>query len=188
MPGSSSAIKAGEAYVELTMQDKTGNGLSRVQAGLSSFGRQIAILGAGISGASASILGPLQLAVNSASDAFETLNKFRAVFGDLADRYRDRAGGYTRVLKLGNRVGDAAPVSLVELVGAPARKGAAPASKPGDKAAKKAARSEQKTARKAEKKAAAAGKAAGDKAAAKKGGRGGRPPATRGRGASRESS
>ncbi len=44
------------------------------------------------------------------------------VFDELAERYRDRAGGYMRVLKLGNRRGDAAPVSLVELVeaGAPA--------------------------------------------------------------------
>ena len=38
------------------------------------------------------------------------------VFDELAERYRDRAGGYTRVLKLGGRRGDAAPVSLVELV------------------------------------------------------------------------
>ena len=41
------------------------------------------------------------------------------VFDELADRYRDRAGGYTRVLKLGNRVGDAAPVSIIELVDRP---------------------------------------------------------------------
>ena len=38
------------------------------------------------------------------------------VFGELANRYRDRAGGYTRVLKLRTRVGDAAPISIVELV------------------------------------------------------------------------
>jgi len=38
------------------------------------------------------------------------------VFGDLAERYRDRPGGYTRVLKLRVRVGDAAPLSLLELV------------------------------------------------------------------------
>jgi large subunit ribosomal protein L17 len=38
------------------------------------------------------------------------------VFGELAERYRARPGGYTRVLKLGQRVGDAAPVSIVELV------------------------------------------------------------------------
>jgi len=38
------------------------------------------------------------------------------VFGELADRYRERPGGYTRVIKIGHRVGDAAPVSIVELV------------------------------------------------------------------------
>jgi large subunit ribosomal protein L17 len=38
------------------------------------------------------------------------------VFDELAERYRDRPGGYTRVLKVGPRVGDAAPMSLVELV------------------------------------------------------------------------
>jgi large subunit ribosomal protein L17 len=38
------------------------------------------------------------------------------VFGELADRYRERPGGYTRVLKLRQRVGDAAPISIVELV------------------------------------------------------------------------
>src|SRR5262245_31712845 len=50
------------------------------------------------------------------------------VFGDLADRFRERPGGYTRVLKLGHRIGDAAPVSILELVeGA----GGAAAAKPG---------------------------------------------------------
>jgi large subunit ribosomal protein L17 len=38
------------------------------------------------------------------------------LFEELAERYRDRPGGYTRVLKLGARVGDAAPVSMIELV------------------------------------------------------------------------
>ena len=38
------------------------------------------------------------------------------VFGELADRYRERPGGYTRIIKVGSRVGDAAPVSIVELV------------------------------------------------------------------------
>ncbi len=38
------------------------------------------------------------------------------VFGDLAERFRARPGGYTRVLKLRTRVGDAAPISIVELV------------------------------------------------------------------------
>ena len=38
------------------------------------------------------------------------------VFDELAERFRDRPGGYTRVIKLGNRVGDAAPISIFELV------------------------------------------------------------------------
>jgi large subunit ribosomal protein L17 len=41
------------------------------------------------------------------------------VFGPLAERFRARPGGYTRVLKLGRRVGDAAPLAIVELVEAP---------------------------------------------------------------------
>jgi len=45
----------------------------------------------------------------------------KKLFDDVAPRYADRAGGYTRVVKLGIRVGDAAPVSMVELV---ERKGA----------------------------------------------------------------
>jgi large subunit ribosomal protein L17 len=38
------------------------------------------------------------------------------VFDDLANRFRERAGGYTRILKVGHRVGDAAPLSIIELV------------------------------------------------------------------------
>lgn len=38
------------------------------------------------------------------------------LFDELADRYRERPGGYTRIVKLGHRVGDAAPLSIVELV------------------------------------------------------------------------
>jgi large subunit ribosomal protein L17 len=38
------------------------------------------------------------------------------LFGEIAERYKERAGGYTRVLKAGFRYGDAAPVAVIELV------------------------------------------------------------------------
>jgi len=38
------------------------------------------------------------------------------LFGDLAKRYAERAGGYTRVIKIGRRLGDNAAEAVVELV------------------------------------------------------------------------
>ncbi|CAG0997053.1 50S ribosomal protein L17 [Myxococcaceae bacterium] len=57
------------------------------------------------------------------------------VFGDLAERFRARPGGYTRTLKVRVRPGDCAPLSIVELVGAEAASGA---KKSGGTAASKA--------------------------------------------------
>ena len=60
---------------------------------------------------------------------------------DLAKRFADRPGGYTRIIKFGPRRGDGAPISLIELVGEAAaaepeeKKGGA---KPKAKSAKKA--------------------------------------------------
>lgn len=40
----------------------------------------------------------------------------RKLFGPLAERYRERQGGYTRVLRAGFRYGDNAPLAVIELV------------------------------------------------------------------------
>ena len=43
------------------------------------------------------------------------------VFGELKDRYADRPGGYTHIVRLGYRTGDAAQMALLELVDRPER-------------------------------------------------------------------
>jgi large subunit ribosomal protein L17 len=55
------------------------------------------------------------------------------LFGDIATRFRRRAGGYTRILKMEPRLGDSAPMALMQLVEADA----APAPDTGDKPEKK---------------------------------------------------
>jgi len=119
------------------------------------------------------------------------------VFDQLAQRYAERQGGYTRVLKSRQRVGDAAPMSIVELVDAEV--GAERPAKAPEKAratrapkapAEKPARAERPRrsarAEKAEPKQAAAKKAAAKKSAGKEGGgKGGRAGGTARRKASR---
>lgn len=53
-----------------------------------------------------------RLAAARLSDA-ESVKK---LFDDIAPRYKDRPGGYTRIVKLGPRVGDSAEMVLLELV------------------------------------------------------------------------
>ena len=38
------------------------------------------------------------------------------LFGEMSERYKDRAGGYTRIVKSGYRAGDNAPMSIIEFV------------------------------------------------------------------------
>ena len=44
------------------------------------------------------------------------LGMVRKLFDTLGPRYKDRSGGYTRVLKAGFRYGDSAPVAVIEFV------------------------------------------------------------------------
>ena len=65
-----------------------------------------------------------------AFDRLRNRDNVSKLFNELGPRYKARPGGYTRILKMGFRVGDNAPMALVELVDRPA-----PAEETGEQAA-----------------------------------------------------
>jgi len=88
------------------------------------------------------------------------------LFDELAPRYFGRQGGYTRIVKLPQRPGDAAPMSLLELI--PEDEGGAPKSTgKGEKGAEKAAAKDDKGGKGAAKAEAKGGEKAPAKAAKK---------------------
>ena len=46
----------------------------------------------------------------------QDLQMTKKIFEVLSTRYKERSGGYTRIIKLGNRFGDNAPMAIIELV------------------------------------------------------------------------
>jgi len=82
--GAAGAIRAGQAYVELSMVSKLNQGLQIARRQISQWGASIRNMGATVAGAGAMVVAPFIKFLGAASEAESILLRFKTVFAELA--------------------------------------------------------------------------------------------------------
>ncbi len=77
-------IRAGRAYIEIGVNDQVTTALKRIQGQFQSFGASVASAGRTLALLGGAAVAPFGASVKAASDAEESMSRFRQVFGDLA--------------------------------------------------------------------------------------------------------